>query len=165
MALSPSRPRLTRKDWIGDAVLTVGGGAVCLAAVFLPWANTEGAGLMNYSLTHPDTVRGLLQTQWGIPALSLALAVSVMGVLMLALGPGRLGVALGLLTAAAGVGIVLVARDATAAAYGSGTQAGLGAVVTLFAGVLLVPIGLASAAVAGTLLYLGRRAATAPPGP
>ena len=165
MALSPSRPRLTRKDWIGDAVLTVGGGAVCLAAVFLPWANTEGAGLMNYSLTHPDTVRGLLQTQWGIPALSLALAVSVMGVLMLVIGPGRLGVALGLLTAAAGVAIVLVARDGTVAAYGWSTQARLGAVVTLFAGVLLVPVGLASAAVAGALLYFDRRAPTAPPAP
>ena len=165
MALSPPRLRLTRKDWIGDAVLTVIGGGVCLVAVFLPWANTEGAGLMNYSLTHPDTVRGLLQTQWGLPALSLALAVAVMGVLMLALGPGRLGVAFGLLTTAAGVGIVLVASDATAAAYGFGTQAGLGAVVTLFTGVLLVPIGVASAAVAGVLLYFGRRAATAPPGP
>jgi len=165
MALSPPRLRLSRKDWIGDGVLTVLGGAVCLVSVFLPWANTEGAGLMNYSLTHPDTVRGLLQTEWGLPALSLALAVAVMGVLMLALGPGRLGVALGLLTTAAGVGIVLVARDATAAAYGLGTQAGLGAVVTLFAGVLLVPIGVASAAVAGTLLYFERRAATAPPGP
>jgi len=165
MALSPPRLRLSRKDWIGDAVLTVVGGGVCVAAVFLPWANTEGAGLMNYSLTHPDAVRGVLQTQWGLPALSLALAVSVMGVLMLVIGPGRLGVALGLLTAVAGVGIVLVARDATAAAYGLSTQAGLGAVVTLFAGVLLVPIGLASAAVAGALLYVGRRAATAPPSP
>ena len=90
MALSPPRLRLTRKDWIGDAVLTIVGGAVCLVAVFLPWANTEGAGLMNYSLTHPDTVRGLLETQWGLPALSLAVAVSVAGVLMLAIGPGRL---------------------------------------------------------------------------
>jgi hypothetical protein len=36
MALSPPRTRLTRKDWIGDAVLTVVGGAVCLMAVFLP---------------------------------------------------------------------------------------------------------------------------------
>ena len=164
MALSPPRLRLTRKDWIGDAVLTVLGGAVCVVAVFLPWANTDGNGLMNYSLTHPDTVRGVLETPWGLPALGLALAVAVMGVLMLALGPGRLGVALGLLTTAAGVGVVLVARDATAAAYGLGTQAGLGAVVTLFAGVLLVPIGLASAAVAGALLYFDRRSATAPPG-
>jgi hypothetical protein len=134
-------------------------------AVFLPWANTEGAGLMNWSLTHPGTVRGVLETQWGLPALGLAAAVSVMGVLMLAFGPGRLGIALGLLTAAAGLGIVLVARDATAAAYGPTTQAGLGAVITLFAGVLLVPIGLASSAVAGALLYFGRRSATAPPGP
>ena len=165
MALSPPKLRLTRKDWIGDAVLTVIGGAVCLVAVFLPWANAEGTGLMNYSLTHPDTVRGVFETPWGLPALGLALAVSVTGVLMLAFGPGRLGVALGLLTAVAGVGIVLVARDATAAAYGLTTQAGLGSVITLFAGVLLVPIGLASAAVAGALLYFAHRAATAPPGP
>ena len=120
---------------------------------------------MNYSLTHPDSVRGVLETPWGLPALGLALAVSVMGVLMLAFGPGRLGIALGLLTAAAGVGIVLVARDATAAAYGLTTQAGPGAVITLFAGVLLVPIGLASAAVAAALLYYGRSAATDPPAP
>jgi hypothetical protein len=164
MALSPPRMRLTRKDWTGDAVLTVVGGAVCLVAVFLPWANAEGTGLMNYSITHPDSVRGVLETQWGLPALGLALAVLVTGVLMLAFGPGRLGIALGLLTAAAGVGIALVARDATAAAFGWTTQAGLGSVITLFAGVLLVPIGLASAAVAGVLLYFDRRSATAPPG-
>ena len=60
---------------------------------------------------------------------------------------------------------VSYANDATAAAYGLTTQAGLGSVITLFAGVLLVPIGLASAAVAGALLYFARRAATAPPGP
>ena len=154
MALSPPRLRLTRKDWTGDAVLTVVGGGVCLAAVYLPWANTEGAGLVNYGLTYPDTVRGVLQTQWGLPALSLALAVSVVGVLMLVIGPGRLGVA-----------IVLVARDGTAAAYGRTTQAGLGALVTLFAGVLLVPIGLASAAVTSALLCFDRRAPTAPPAP
>jgi|GEM_PF-2360266 len=165
MALSPPRLRLTRKDWTGDAVLTVVGGGVCLVAVFLPWANTEGAGLMNWSLTHPDTVRGVLETQWGLPALGFALVVLLLGVLMLVLGPGRSGVALGLLTTAAGVGIVLLARDATGAAYGLGTQAGPGAVITLFAGVLLVPIGLASAAVAGALLYFGRRAATDPPAP
>jgi hypothetical protein len=165
MALSSPRMRLTRKDWIGDAVLTVVGGAVCLVAVFLPWANTEGSGVMNYSFSHPDTIRGVLETPWGPPALALALAVSAMGVLMLAVGPGRLGVALGLLTAAAGVAIVLVARDGTAAAYGWSTQAGLGAVVTLFAGVLLVPVGLASAAVAGALLHFARRAPTAPPAP
>jgi len=165
MALSPSRLRLSRKDWIGDAVLTVVGGAVCLVAVFLPWANVEGRHLVNYGLTHPDSVRGVLETPWGLPALGLAVAVSVIGVLMLVFGPGRLGIALGLLTAAAGVGIALVARDATGAAYGWGTQAGLGAVITLFVGVLLVPIGLASAAVAGALLYFGRRAATGPPSP
>ena len=164
MALKTPRQRLTRKDWTGDAVLTVVGGAVCLVAVFLPWANVEGPGVMSYGLTHPDSVRGVLQTQWGPPALGLALAVLLLGVLMLALGPGRAGVALGLLTAAAGVAIVLVGRGGASAAYGWTTQAGMGSVVTLFAGVLLVPIGLSSAAVAGALLYFAR-GATDPPAP
>ena len=164
MAFRTPSQRLTRKDWTGDAVLTIAGGAVCLVAVFLPWANVEGPGVLSYGLTHPDSVRGLLQTQWGLPALGLALAVLLLGVLMLVLGPGRAGVALGLLTAAAGVAVVLVARDATSAAYSWTTQAGLGAVVTLFTGVLLVPIGLSSAAVACALLYFAPRA-TDPPAP
>ena len=115
MAPKTPRERLTRKDWTGDAMLTVVGGAVCLVAVFLPWANVEGPGVMSYGLTHPDSVRGVLQTQWGPPALGLALAVLLLGVLMLALGPGRAGVALGLLTAAAGVAIVLVGRGGASA--------------------------------------------------
>jgi hypothetical protein len=159
MALTPPRQRLTRKDWIGDAVLTLVAGSVCLVAVFLPWANSEGRGVMNYGLTHPDDIRGVLETQWGLPALGLALAVLLLGALMLRLGPGRIGIVLGLLTAAAGVALVLVARDATVAAYGWRTQAGLGSVITLFTGVLVVPIGLAAAAVAAALLYFGRRAA------
>jgi hypothetical protein len=163
-----ARSRLTRKDWTGDAVLTLIGGAVCLTAVFLPWANTDSARLMNYGLTHPSTIRGVLQTPWGLPALSLALAVLLAGALMLLLGPGRVGIGLGLVTAAAGLAILLVARDATGAAYGWSTQAGLGGVVTLFAGVLLIPIGLSSALVAAALLYFGGSAPaglTDPPAP
>ncbi|MFA4965195.1 MAG: hypothetical protein WC709_06110 [Thermoleophilia bacterium] len=165
MARRTPSQRLTRTDWTGDAVLTLIGGTGCLLAVFLPWANTPGSGPVNYGLTHPDTVRGVLHTEWGVPALGLALIVLAMGTLMLTLGPGRVGIVAGLVTAATGVAIVLVARDATSAAYGWSMQAGLGSVVTLFAGVLLVPIGLSSAAVAGALLYFARRNATDPPAP
>jgi hypothetical protein len=165
MALTPPRQRLTRKDWNGDAVLTLILGAVCLVAVFLPWANTEGSGLMNFGLRHPESIKGVLETQWGLPALGLSLTVLACGVLMLILGPGRLGIGLGVLIAVAGIAVVLVARDGTGAAYSLGTQAGLGSVTTLFAGVLIIPVGLAAAAVAGALLYLGSAAPTDPPAP
>ena len=157
--------RLSRKDWTGDAVLTLIGGGICLIAVFLPWANVEGSGLMNFSVTHPDSVRGVLETQWGLPALGLALTVLLMGVLMLVLGPGRTGVGLGVVTAVAGVAIILVARDGTSAAYGFSTQAGLGSVTTLFTGILLVPVGVSSAAVAVALLAVARRQPTDQPAP
>ncbi len=164
--MTPRHPRLrlTRKDWTGDAVLTLVAGGVCLVSVFLPWANVDGPGLMSYGLTHPDSVKGVLETQWGPPALGLALLVLAMGVLMLVLGPGRVGIGLGLVTAASGVAILLVARDGTSAAYGWSTEAGLGAVLTLFAGVLIIPIGLSSAAVAAALMYWGRRSPD-PPAP
>jgi hypothetical protein len=156
-----ARSRLTRKDWTGDAVLTLIGGAACLVAVFLPWANSENGRLMNYGLTHPDAIRGVLHTPWGLPALALALTVLAVGVLMLTMDSLRTGIALGLVTAAAGLGTVLLARHGTAAAYGWGTEAGLGAVLALFTGVLLVPIGLSSAAVAGGLRWQARRQAAA----
>ena len=41
----PSRlrqPRLLRRDWIGDGVLTLVAGAVLLVGVFLPWVNEDG---------------------------------------------------------------------------------------------------------------------------
>lgn len=158
-----ARTRLSRKDWTGDAVLTLLGGAVCLAAVFLPWAGTDDAGLMDFGLTHPAGIRGVLATQWGLPALTLAVVVLAMGALMLVLGPSRIGIGIGLVTAASGLTILLVARDATSAAYGWSTQAGLGAVTTMFAGVLLIPIGLSSAAVAGALLYFAGKAPIAAP--
>jgi hypothetical protein len=164
MALTPPRQRLTRKDWTGDAVLTLILGTVCLVAVFLPWANTEGSGLMNFGLSHPESIKGVLETPWGLPALGLSLTVLACGVLMLILGPGRVGIGLGALIAVAGIAVVLVARDGTGAAYSWGTQAGLGSVTTLFAGVLIIPVGLAAAAVAGVLLYSGG-VPTDPPAP
>ena len=156
-----ARSRLTRKDWTGDAVLTLIGGAACLVAVFLPWANSENGRLMNYGLTHPDAIRSVLQTPWGLPALGLALIVLAVGVLMLTTDPLRAGIALGLVTAGAGLGTILLARHGIAAAYGWGTEGGVGGVLALFAGVLLLPIGLSSAAVAGGLRWQARRAAVA----
>jgi len=149
--------RITRKDWIGDAVLALLAGVVCVASVFLPWANADTPGHVNYGLSRPNDILGVLSTQWGWPALCLALAVAAMAAAMLALGPRRLGIGLGLIIAIAGLAIVLVAADAATATYAYGYEAGLGVVVTLFAGVLLIPIGLAAAAVAWVLLYLKPR--------
>jgi len=149
--------RITRKDWIGDAVLAVMAGAVCVVSVFLPWANSQTPSSFNWGLTHPDTVVGLLSTEWGWPILGLALFATALGAAMLIVGPRRLGIVLGLLVAAAGLGVVLVAMDATQSTYSVLTEAGLGAVLTLVAGVMLVPIGLAAAAVACVILYLKPR--------
>jgi hypothetical protein len=41
----PSRlkqPRLLRRDWVGDGILTLLAGAILVVAVFLPWANEAG---------------------------------------------------------------------------------------------------------------------------
>jgi len=165
MGLTPPKIRLTRRDWLGDAVLTLIAGAVLLASVFLPWANLEGDGVMDFGLTRDEGIRGVLETPWGLPALGLALAVLTMGAVMIVLGPGRIGIGLGVLIAAAGLAALLVARDATFAAYGFNTQAGLGVVITLFTGVVLIPVGLSAAAVAAALLHLGRVVPTDPPAP
>lgn len=37
-------PRRLRRDWTGDAVLTLVAGGTLVGAVFLPWANDDGPG-------------------------------------------------------------------------------------------------------------------------
>ena len=69
------QPRLLRRDWVGDGILTLLAGAALVVAVFLPWANEDKPGQVNYSFSMPDGINGVLQTQWGAPALVLALAV------------------------------------------------------------------------------------------
>ena len=156
--------RISRRDWIGDAVLTLIGGSAALAAVFLPWANTDHGGAFNAALHKPAGIHGVLQTEWGWQALALAVLVVATGALMIALDPRRVGIPAGVLVAIAGVAMFAVATDAQSH-MGIGVHAGIGLVVSLFTGVLLVPIGLASAAVAWVLRYQARQiAAASPPG-
>jgi hypothetical protein len=157
--------RISRRDWIGDAVLTIVVGSAALVAVFLPWANTDDGGSFNAGLGKPAGIRGVLQTTWGWQALLLAVLVVAAGTLMITLGPRRLSILAGVLVAAAGVAMIAVASDAHSQ-MGLGVHAGIGLVASLFAGLLLVPIGLASSAVALVLRYQARQVAAdaAPPG-
>jgi hypothetical protein len=147
--------RISRRDWTGDAALALVGGSAALAAVFLPWANVDHGGSFNAGLSKPADINGILQTQWGWQAVVPAVLVVVIGVLMITLGPRRHGILAGVLVAAAGVAMMAVASDALNA-MGFGIHAGLGLVVSLVAGLLLVPIGLASSAVACVLRYQAR---------
>jgi hypothetical protein len=151
--------RLLRRDWVGYAVIVLLCGGVLLVAVFLPWANTDTGHSVNFSLSKPDAILGVMHTRWGVPALLIALAVTLLGVVMLALRPRRYSLVLGFLLAAAGAGSFALADNA-AAQIGSPMRAGIGLYVTLFVGVILVPIGLATAIIA---LVLARGYGAGPP--
>ena len=140
------QPRLLRRDWIGDAVLTIVCAAVLVAAVFLPWVNDDGKGWVNFSLHGATGLNGVLDTHWGAPALLLALTAVVVGVVMLLLPPRRFSWLLGALVAALGVAVFGVAQDA--AAHIGFLDPGVGMYLTTLVGILLVPIGLAAALVA-----------------
>jgi hypothetical protein len=162
------QPRLLRRDWTGDAVLTVVCGAVLTFSVFLPWVNDDAKGWVNFSLHGSGQINGVLHTQWGWPALILALAVLATGTVMLARRPRRRSWLLGALVALLGVAVFAVAQDA--AAHIGFFDPGVGMYLTTLIGVLLVPIGLAAALVARFLSRAEREAAaalcpTAPPAP
>jgi hypothetical protein len=161
MNLKVRRHRFTRADWMGYAVLMLVGGAVGLVALFLPWANDYTEQFVNFSLSKPPEVVGVLQTQWGPPVLVAALAAVVAAVLLVILGPRRLSIALSLIVVAAGAVYALqalAAADSMVKMY----RPGLGLYMTLLTGILLVPIGLASLLVGAAM----RRApVTAPPAP
>jgi hypothetical protein len=157
------QPRLLRRDWIGDAVLTLVAGAVLLAGVFLPWANEDAPGWVNFSLRRTDEFKSALQTHWGAPALGLAIAVLVAGAAMLLTRPRRISIALGALVAVLGAAVFGVAQDA--AAHLGWLDPGVGMYLTTLVGVLLVPIGIAAALVAWILVRAEGRAPDDPPAP
>lgn len=138
--------RLLRRDWIGDGVLTLIAGVVLVAAVFVPWVNEDRPGWVNYSLTKPAGIYGVLQTHWGAPALGLACAVLALGLVMTITRPRRWSAALGAAVVACGIAVAGVASDA--AAHIGFMSPGVGMYLTMLAGVLLVPIGAAAALVA-----------------
>ena len=154
--------RLLRRDWAGDGILTLVAGAVLVVAVFLPWANVEGPGDVNFSLSQSNDIVGVLRTQWGVPALLLALAVAALGVAMTLSRPRRFSWTIGVTVAACGVAVFAVAQDA--AAHTGFYDPGVGMYLTTLVAVLLVPIGLAAALVALVLARAGRGSAD-PPAP
>ena len=153
--------RLRRRDWVGDGILTLLAGSVLVVAVFLPWANEDVPGTVNYSLSMPDGINGVLKTQWGTPAIVLALCVVALGVAVALTRPRRFSWVLGVLTTAAGVAVIGVGGDA--ASQIAFMSPGVGLYLTLFAGVLLVPIGVAAALVGWFVPRAVARTVTAPP--
>jgi hypothetical protein len=156
-------PRLRRRDWVGDAVLTVVAGAVLVAGVFLPWVNEDSPGWVNFSIRGAKEFNGVLQTRWGWPALGLAVAVVVVGTVMASTRPRRVSIYLGALVAALGVAVFGVVQDA--AAHIGFNDPGVGMYLTTLIGVLLVPIGVAAALVAWFLVRAEKRASDDPPAP
>jgi len=162
----PSRlkqPHLLRRDWVGDAVLTLIAGGILLAAVFLPWVNEDAPGWVNFSIRRSKELNGVLKTHWGWPALGLAVAVLVAGAAMLLTRPRRLSIFLGALVAVLGVAVFVVAQDA--AAHIGYNDPGVGMYLTTLLGVLLVPIGIAAALVALLIVRAEGRAPEEPPAP
>ena len=162
-------PRLLRRDWTGDAALTLVAGGVLLAGVFLPWVNDDAAGWVNFSFSQGGEINGVLDTRWGTPALVLALVVVVAALAMLFTRPRRFSILLGALVAVAGVAVFFVAQDA--AAHIGYFDPGVGMYLTTLVGVLLVPIGIAAALVAWLVVRAEAAgpavpgAPTAPPAP
>ena len=154
--------RFSLWDWNGDAVLMLAAGVTGLVAVFLPWANDYTADFVNFSLSKPDSVGGVLQTQWGPPVLVAAIVAIAVGAAMLIAGPRLLTMIVSLLGTVAGIVFVLQAIGAADSMVNM-YRPGLGLYVTLLTGILLVPIGVASTMVGQILRRKG--AATAPPGP
>jgi len=142
--------RLLHRDWIGYAVLVLCCGSALLAAVFLPWANELNGHSVNFSVGKPHGILAVMHTRWGVPALVLALVVMLAGVAMLRTRPRRYTLLLGFLLAAAGAGCFALADNA-AGNLGGLFSPGLGLYVTLFVGVILVPIGLATSIIAFVL--------------
>ena len=161
----PSRlrqPRILRRDWIGDAVLTLVCGVVLLVSVFLPWVNEDGPGWVNFSLDQGGGLNGVLDTQWGVPALVLALAVVAIGLVMVAHAAAPLlDPASACSSRRCGVAAFGVAQDA--AAHIGWNDPGVGMYLTTLVAVLLVPIGLAAALVAWILGARGASSGAPPP--
>ena len=155
--------RLLRRDWAGDGILTLIAGAVLVVAVFLPWANSETQAQVNYSPTLTGDINGVLQTQWGTPAIVVALGVAALGVFVTLTTPRKFSWLLGVVVAVCGV--AAVANADAAASHIGWLSPGLGLYLTMFAGVLLVPIGLAMGLVGWFVARASAGTSTVPPAP
>jgi hypothetical protein len=165
LTMSTKVKQIRRRDWTGDAIVTVVAGALLASSVALPWANVGERGLV-LSLHRPGSVSGVMGTEFGPPVLIAGLSVVAIGLAMLALGP-RLWVAvLAVAPAFLGPYAVSVALEANRAIW-QPLQPGLGLALALAVGLILFFVGTASAAVGGILWARGRSQARqgAPPGP
>jgi hypothetical protein len=145
-AMRLPRHTFKRRDWLGDACLMAAGGVIGLVALLLPWANDYSNEDVNFSLHRAADISGVMQTSWGPPVLVAALVSIAAAALMIVLGPRLLTVLLSLLAIAAGVVYVtqaIGAADAMVKLY----RPGVGLYVVLLVGVLMLPVGIASAMV------------------
>lgn len=140
--------RLTARDWTGDGIITVVAGALVGVAVMLPWANDRVMGhRVSYALTKPDDINGALATPWGLPTLLIAGVIFALGIAMIVLGPHKLALLSGVLVVLSGVAVCMLALAAARHALSWEYAAGSGIMLALLVGILLIPIGLASAMV------------------
>ena len=148
--------KIRYRDWVGDAVITLVAGLALVVSVFLPWANADVAGNVNYSLSKPAAINGVLATDWGLPVLIAGIAVVAVGLSMLVFGPNRLAILLGSGTVLAGGVVMLTVHDAAQAImlYYDG---GMGLALAFVMAVILPIIGLASAMVGAILSARARR--------
>lgn len=145
-AMRLPRHTFRRRDWLGDACFVAAGGALGLVALLLPWANEYSHEDVNFSLHRPAGISGVMQTPWGPPVLVAALVSLAVAALMIVLGPRLLTALLSLLAVVAGVVYVtqaIGAADAMVKLY----RPGVGLYVVLLVGVLMLPVGIASAMV------------------
>lgn len=154
--------RLTTRDWTGDGIITVVAGALVAVAVMLPWANESVMGhRVSYALTKPDEINGALETPWGPPMLAIAALITALGVAMIVAGPHRLALLSGTTVALSGIVVCMLALTAAHQALSWQYAAGSGIMLALLVGILLVPIGVASAMVG----FMLRRRAPEPDTP
>ena len=144
------------RDWVGDAVITVVAGLALVVSVFLPWANADVAGNVNYSLSKPAAINGLMATDFGLPVLIAGIAVAVVGLTMLVFGPNRLAVPLGLISATAALVVLSTVHDA-AHVIMPFYDGGMGLALAFVTAMILPIIGLASAMVGAILSARARR--------
>lgn len=148
--------KLRQRDWVGDAVLTMVAGLALVASVFLPWANVNGPGNVNYSFSKPAAINGALSTEFGLPVLIAGLAVVAVGLTMIVFGPNRFAVPLGLISGVAALVVLSTVHDA---AHGIMLfyDGGLGLALAFITALMLPMIGLASAMVGLVLSARARR--------
>lgn len=149
--------KLRYRDWVGDAVLTVVAGVAFVVSVFLPWANQDVVGDINYAFSKPAAINGAMSTEFGLPVMVSGIAVILIGVCMIVFGPNRFSIPLGFASCLA-AGVVLLSLHSAARSIMLFYDGGLGLSMAFVTALVLPVIGLASAMVGAILSAQERRA-------